>query len=241
MNRRGGRSMATLSKTDTSKNSSTGMTNNKARFKIEGETSPLYVQFNPESYSVQESVEYHRVAGAKVDKTVQQFVSSVKSVTSLSFYFDTDSVLAASASKSVAAQDVSALTEKFSGLMRVDGDLHRPPLVTFVWGSISVTGVITQMNTSFTMFTSQGMPVRAKVDCKLSSTGSGSALKRSPLQSPDRTKSRVMTADSSLWALAAREYGDINRWRVIARANSIMDPLDVEPGTQIQVPALTDL
>ncbi len=233
--------MGILSELNSVKNAITGMMNNKAKFKIEGDIFPLYVQFNPESYSVSETVEYNQITGQGAAKDVTQYVSSVKSVSSLSFHFDTDSVLATSVSKAKIATDVSSLTAKFSNLLKVDGDLHRPPIVTFVWGSISIIGVVVQVNTSFTMFDRKGVPVRAKVDCKILSVGSESAIKRSPFQSPDRTKSRVMSEDSNLWELANREYGDINQWRLIARANQILDPIDIEAGAVLKVPALPDL
>lgn len=231
--------MGILSESNQAKN--TGTVSNKAKFKIEGDASPLYVQFNPESYSVRETVAYHQITGQGTAKGVTQYVSSVQSVSSLSFHFDTDSVLGESASKSKDATDVSSLTVRFSNLLKVDGDLHRPPLVTFVWGSISITGVVIQVDTGFTMFDREGVPVRAKVDCRILSVGSDSAIKSSPPQSPDRTKSRVMSEDSNLWELANREYGDINQWRVIARANRILDPMNIETGTVLKVPALTDL
>lgn len=230
--------MGILSELSSVKNAITGMMNNKAKFKIEGDLVPLYVQFNPETYSVSESVRYHQIPGQGTDQQTIQYVSSVQSVSSFSFHFDTDSVLAASISKSKIATDVAALTAKFSNLLKVDGDLHRPPVVTFVWGSINITGVVVQVDTSFTMFDKKGVPVRAKVDCKILSAGEESAIRRSPLQSPDRTKSRVMSADSNLWELANREYGDIGQWRVIAKANGILDPFAVEPGTVLKVPAL---
>lgn len=232
--------MGILSELSSVTNAVSGMLNNKAKFKIEGELFPLYVQFNPESYSVSERVEYKQIPGQGDEKSVIQYVSAVQSVSSLSFNFDTDSVLAASVSKSKIATDVSALTTKFSNLLRIRGDLHRPPLVKFVWGSISIKGVVISVDTSFTMFDQKGVPVRAKVDCKLLSWGTESAVRRSPLQSPDRTKSRVMSEDSNLWELANREYGDMNRWRIIARANQILDPMDIETGTVVKVPALTD-
>ena len=232
--------MGILSELSSVKDAVNGTLNNKAKFKIEWDSFPLYVQFNPESYSVAERVEYNRISGQGSAKDVTQYVSSVKSVSSLSFHFDTDSVLATSVAASKVATDVSALTVKFSNLLRVDGDLHRPPLVTFVWGSISITGVVVSVATSFTMFDRKGVPVRAKVDCQILSAGEESTIRRSPLQSPDRTKSRVLSEDSSLWELAGREYGDMNQWRVIARANQILNPMEIPTGTVLKVPALPD-
>lgn len=256
--------MGILSELNMVKNALGGHFNNKAKFTIENYPLPIYVQFNPESYSVQESVQYHEVRGNVPFRKVVQFVGAVQSVTSLSFRFDTNSVITSSgvggamsdmgkavmsAADSVmsfaeslsgpSTLDVSALTAQFAKLMQIDGNLHRPPAVTFTWGSIMVTGVVESMNTTFTMFDPKGVPVQAQVDCRIKSTGDSSAAKKNPLFSPDRTKSRVMSEDNNLWALAAGEYGDMNRWRLIARANNIMNPLDVEPGAVIKVPALT--
>jgi hypothetical protein len=214
--------------------------NNKARFLVEGASSPLYVQFNPEAYSVSETVNYRQVSAQGTEKDVTQYVGSVKSVANLSFYFDTDSVLSTNPMEVKKATDVSALTTHFSNLLRVNGELHRPPIVAFAWGSISISGFITQVDTRFTMFDSRGVPVRAKVDCTLVSVGDSSAIKRSPLMSPDRTKSRVMSEDTNIWAIAELEYGDINKWRLIAKANDIMDPMDIPAGTILRVPAITD-
>ncbi len=262
--------MGILSELNVVKNALGGYFNNKAKFTIEDSLLPIYVQFNPESYSVQESVQYNEVRGNVPFRKVVQFVGAVQSITSLSFRFDTNSVITSSgsggsmlgataavgntvmsAANSVMSfvgsltgdsdLDVSALTAQFSKLMQIDGNKHRPPYVTFTWGSISVTGVVESMNTTFTMFNGRGVPIQAQVDCQIKSTGDSTAAQRTPLFSPDRTKSRVMSEDINLWGLAASEYGDINRWRVIAKANHIMDPLDVEPGTLIKVPALTDL
>lgn len=233
---------------------------NKAKFVIEKEPVPLFVQFNPESYSVSETVEYHRVSAQGTNDEVTQYVGSVKSIASVSFYFDTDtiqgmqqslkSLLSVQGIMSIASKllmgsktptDVSALTERFSNLLKVDGDLHRPPIVVFSWGSINIIGVVNSMRTTFTMFDKNGIPVRAKVDCQIMSTGDRSAIRRSPLSSPDRTKGQILSEDTNLWEIANREYGDIDQWRLIARANGIMNPLEIMPGTVLKIPALTDL
>ena len=52
------------------------------------------------------------------------------------------------------------------------------------------------------------------------------------------TKSRVVVEGMSLWSLAYEEYDDCEKWRIIARANHIMNPLDIRPGQVIRIPAL---
>ena len=42
----------------------------------------------------------------------------------------------------------------------------------------------------------------------------------------------------SLWSLADFHYNDREKWRIIARANNILNPLDLEIGQVIVIPAL---
>ena len=95
---RGGTSLGILSELNMVKTALGGHFNNKAKFTIEGCMLPIYVQFNPESYSVRESVQYNEIRGNVPFRRVVQFVGSVQSITSLSFRFDTNSVITSSGS-----------------------------------------------------------------------------------------------------------------------------------------------
>jgi nucleoid-associated protein YgaU len=58
------------------------------------------------------------------------------------------------------------------------------------------------------------------------------------LHSPDKTKRRIFTTDP-LWIIAAREYGDPEKWKEIAKANNIVDPLSIEAGRELVIPKLS--
>ena len=62
--------------------------------------------------------------------------------------------------------------------------------------------------------------------------------RKRPFESPDRTKYRTVHQGEHLWNFAAQEYGDAELWRVIAKENGLMDPLDLKPGQVIKLPAL---
>ena len=62
----------------------------------------------------------------------------------------------------------------------------------------------------------------------------------SPLMSPDRTKAKTLTEDSSIFSIAEREYGDAREWRRIADANDIMNPLDIPVGKVLKVPSINE-
>ena len=134
---------------------------------------------------------------------------------------------------------MSKLTRRVAELVAIDGSLHRPPMVTFAWGSLSFQGVVTDIKQTYTMFMPSGMPVRARVELTLKSVTDLAASKRKrPFESPDRTKDRTVHQGEHLWNFAVQEYGDAELWRVIAKENGLMNPLDLEPGQVIKLPAL---
>ena len=135
--------------------------------------------------------------------------------------------------------DVSRLTRRVANLVAIDGSLHRPPMVTFSWGALTFQGVVTDVKQTYTLFMPDGMPVRARVELTLKSvTDLARAKRKRPFESPDRTKYRTVHQGEHLWNFAAQEYGDAELWRVIARANGLMNPLDLRPGQVIKLPAL---
>ena len=84
------------------------------------------------------------------------------------------------------------------------------------------------------MFNKGGNPIRGTVSLSFKQYHQPEA----PLQSPDRTKMRTIIEGDSLWLLSAREYGTPDKWKEIAKANNIENPLDIKPGTQIIIPPL---
>ena len=83
------------------------------------------------------------------------------------------------------------------------------------------------------------MPVRAKVSLTFKSLISPRDRRRaSPFESPDRTKYRTIRQGIGLWDIAGMEYGDPDMWKMIARENGILNPLDVRPGQVVKLPAL---
>lgn len=135
--------------------------------------------------------------------------------------------------------DVTKYTKRIRNLTLIDGTLHRVPKVTFSWGSIQFTGIITDVKESYTMFLADGMPVRAKVEVSFKSVYDISTGKRmSPLESPDRTKIKTVMQGDSLWSIAAQEYEDPEKWKLIAQENGILNPLKLSPGQTLKLPPL---
>lgn len=133
-------------------------------------------------------------------------------------------------------------------LMRVDTSLSetdrgrneaRPPWVRFHWGGFtSFKAVIERLNLRYTYFAWNGTALRAKVDITLKQfedeqVESGQNP-TSGTPNPDRMH-RVLPGET-IDRITAKHLGDPTRWRLVAEANSLTDPLALRPGQVIVIP-----
>ncbi|GAA1358451.1 CIS tube protein [Streptomyces beijiangensis] len=118
-----------------------------------------------------------------------------------------------------------------------------PPWVKFSWGSFSTVefvAYVTSVQVTYTLFSPNGTPLRAS--CSLALTEIATKTKGQNPTSGALSARRVhrTVAGDTLASLAWREYGDATRWRVIAEANAIDDPMRLRPGTELLLPSSTE-
>ena len=187
------------------------------------------VCFNPADYSLDKSNQYQDTSIPGLASPVTQFVSGNAQTLTLELFFDTYEK----------QKDVRGYTKKIDGLMKIDPDLHAPPICKFVWGGFEFKAVVDKVTKKFTMFLSDGIPVRATLNITFKEYKTvEEQLKEIKRQSSDRTKSLTVCEGDSLWSIAALEYGDQGEWRHIAIANKIINPRILLPGTELVIPPL---
>ncbi len=215
-----------------------GNTVTKAKLLIEGENDPVQVEFNPAEYSLTNGIQYSEKNVPGLDGPIGQYICGNSTTLNVTFFFNTYNPPTLD-NPQESGTDVTKYTKKIVKLTQINGKLHRVPKVTFSWGSIKFIGIITDVKESYTMFLTSGMPVRAKLDVTFKSVYNVADEKRiSPFESPDRTKARVFTRGEALWSIAAQEYGDPKYWRVIAKENKILNPLEIAEGRVLKLPPL---
>ena len=197
----------------------------------------ISVQFNPAEYSLIEGADYTHISRQNSDSPVINFAGGRQPRLKLSLYYNSYEAKTTIINLSE-EKDISEEVEKLAKLRQIDGGAHRPPLVAFVWGSLKFMGFVNSITSTYTMFAKNGKPLRAKVDVEFLAAPNEDGSRRSPFESPDRTKIRILSEDESLWSIARKEYGDEGKWRHIAEANRIMDPLEIPAGTILKVPAI---
>jgi hypothetical protein len=208
----------------------------KARIQaLEGDLKdePVEVLFNPTEYSFEISNNFQASVPPGLNNPILQFVGGNSDTLSMELFFDTWT--------DGGRGDVTLLTGKLAALLRIDGKTHAPPRVEFRWGVIVFKAVIEKLSQRFTMFLSDGTPVRATLSVTFKQYKPLAEQLTDPRRnSADKTKRRIVTADDSIWLLAHREYGDVRDWRAIAIRNGIDDPRVIRPGTALVVPPLDE-
>jgi nucleoid-associated protein YgaU len=92
---------------------------------------------------------------------------------------------------------------------------------------------------TFLLFLADGTPVRAKLNVSFKEYIEVSVLVRAnPTQSADHRKSRTVQLGDTISNIAFEEYGDPQKWRPIAEANDLDNPLKLIPGHMLFIPAL---
>lgn len=191
--------------------------------------STVEVLFNPSSYSIDDGNEFSWKKITGLSYPVAQFISGQKRTLTMDLFFDSYAE----------KRDVRTYTHKITSLLKVEKDLHVPPLCTFVWGKMKFKGVVETVKQEFTMFLSSGTPVRAKLAITFAATEKVTEqIEEIPRQSADRTKQVVLTQGEQLWQLADREYEDPTNWRPIAEANGIDNPRKLKAGQKLIIPRL---
>jgi len=190
----------------------------------------IEVLFNPEQYSISKGNQFASIAIPGRDNPIIQFIKGEAETLSAELFFDTHTM----------GNDADARTQyvnKISNLLKIDGEIHAPPICIFKWGSLHFKGIIEKIDKNFTMFDKDGIPLRGTIGISFKQYHQPSET-GDPSSSPDRTKRRITVEGDSLWLISAREYGNPDQWKLIASENKIEDPLSIKPGTEIIIPPL---
>lgn len=204
----------------------------------------ISAQFNPETYSVSKSVNWgppdnSSGQGANTERQVNaptiEFKGGASRQLSLELFFDV--------TEAENGEDVRQATNKIVALTRIERDQDHPRVCEVSWGEAPVgsdfpfVGVITSLSQNFTLFKSNGKPLRAKLQLTFLEFLAPLADKR---QTDPELTTRIIKRGDSLSSIAAQVYKNPKRWRIIAEANQLDDPRNLEMyiGRTLTIPKL---
>src|SRR5436305_1822668 len=142
-------------------------------------------RFNPTEYQLQKANNFAEIAIPGLESPPIQFVRGSNEKLTVELLADTSDTL----------EDVRVkYVNKLRGLLNIRGESHAPPIVNFVWTKNEFRGVIESLNVTYTLFTPEGTPLRAKLSLTLKEYRPVEIqLKEPPRTSPDVEKTWVVT------------------------------------------------
>ena len=192
-------------------------------------TTKVHCMFNPYEYTIQKSNKFDPVMGAGGKAPTMKFTGSEVQTLGINLIFDTYET----------GENLLETMDRLWSFMEPKGDTTPdPPEVAFKWGSLYFVAVITKMSQHFTLFDKDGIPVRAKVHIDFQQSRDPRDYPRQNPTSGGGPFQRIRTviAGDRLDLIANEEYGDSQKWRLIADYNNIDNPLALRSGQQLIIP-----
>lgn len=207
-----------------------------------GRIDEVEFQFNPNQLELSRSASWYAQRAVGFDRGAQQEFSGADPASlSVEVFLD--------ASATPTSPQVRKKVEQLLSCCEVDPqslptNRPSPPWVRFSWGGFSTvqfTAYVESVSAAYSLFSPTGEPLRAT--CRLSLKEIPTPAKGQNPTSGALTAQRVhrVVAGDSLPSLAWREYGNATRWRAIAEANGIDDPMRLRPGSELLLPSADDV
>lgn len=213
----------------------TGFADPKFASKASTSPNPIKVMINPAQYSQAMGVEYTCQQGAGGTGKAVAFNRDKGEALEVELVFDGTGTVPGAPTKTVPVM----LAELRRLIYDVNGDIHSPNYVQLSWGTLLFKGRLKTLSIDYTLFDTDGTPLRAKVKAGFvgfHDNSDGRAAQK--LSSPDLTHRVEVKAGDTLPLLCHRIYGDSRHYLAVARHNRLDDFRKLTPPLTLFFPPL---
>ena len=208
---------------------------------------------NPQEFSENYNVEYNAAQAFGVTGADLKFQRVEPQELKLNFLFDATGVVKEQkslfgnfATPFFGSSGVSSVATQIKKFKRAAadyiGDIHSVPYVKIIWGDFIFKGRLQNLEITYTLFKSDGTPLRAKAATTFKRSVTDSTRERQENKSsPDLTHIRTVGAGDTLPAMAKSIYGDdkyLAHCITLARQNGLKHFRDIKIGQKISFPPL---
>jgi len=202
----------------------------KAKLKFGNDT--VECGFNPQDYTISKTNLWTYKPNQGEDTPKPEFGGGMPMTYKLSLLLDA----------SLLGPDKSIKDDANKLMAAMYGNHSAPQFIEFSWGSVTLPKAApVSITIRYALFRPNGEPVRAFVDLELAQ-----AEDTSPPGKAQNPTTRAITGlrahtvrdGDSLPSIAYNAYGDATRWRAIAEANGIDNPLRLRRGSELTIPRL---
>lgn len=194
---------------------------------------PFIAQFNPESFTINNTIELGPEEPAHGDDGEEAKFKSIQPRT-FGFDFLLDGTGAGGLKIEVLAQ-----IELFKRTTGFSGKIHRPKFLLLNWGSFIATCVLESFAINYKLFRPNGTPLRAVL------TASFREHKPAPLRellknlsSPDLTHRHDIAAGEHLALITYQIYKDPRYYLQVGEINGLNNLRNLTPGQSLRLPPL---
>jgi len=207
-------------------------------------------QVNPSSIKVSHQISYSGDKGEPAPAGGQaqekkSFKKAEAQKVSFELLLDATGVIPGSGT---GGDSISKQVEKFKQTCYYyKGEVHEPPHVSIHWNGYSLFSYdniaflarIESFDVTYTLFTPEGDPIRAKISASFAGTMENDTdAKVRGDESPDLTHIVTVKQGDSLPLLCRDIYGDRQMYHEIARVNQLLSFRHLEPGTELIFPPI---
>jgi nucleoid-associated protein YgaU len=201
----------------------------KAKVLVEATGVQFDVMFNPEEYTINHDNNFASQNVPGLSAPITQFVHGNMRTLEMELFFDTYE----------SNSDVRDKTKNITDLLRINGDIHAPPVIRISWASLQFRCLLARAGQKYILFFPDGRPARARITCTFNEYVEPSReAKEVNRQTASYTKVHVVVAGETLSGIAGRLYEDPAMWRPIAIANEIENPRELTAGQSLKIPPL---
>ena len=203
------------------------------------------VTVNPESYTINYSIEHSEEQGQGTIAPAKHFNKIPAQTVHFDFVFDSSGVLVEPSllqggliNPFSQTENIVDQLEQFRNfLFTYQSETHQPNFVAINWGTLLFKGKLTNLDIEYKLFKPDGTPIRAiaKADFEGFIEENLRVALANPL-SPDITHQRLFGKDDRLDLLVNKMYQDDRYYIDVARRNGLNSFRNIQTGTKLLFP-----
>ncbi|MEI6897393.1 MAG: peptidoglycan-binding protein [Psychromonas sp.] len=201
---------------------------------------------NPNSIKLTQGINYNdcESGGTGLVASTSEFSGYATETLAFDFMLDGTGVVKGTESNSEGQESKRAIvSDALSKLQSVvynyNGDEHEPNIVNISWGTLLFEGRLTSLSVDYTLFSSDGSPLRAKLSLAFKGYKTKKKiLTQAKQQSPDLTHLIKVKAGDSLPLLCQKIYHDGSYCIEVAKYNNLLSFRHLLPGQSLYFPPL---
>jgi len=194
-------------------------------------SAPFEVMFNPNGYTRKYELEYHKAQGAGSSASPQIYGKIKPQDYSFDFLFDGTGT----------ATDQIDVNDRIDAFLKLtgkhEGDIHRPKYLKISWGPLMLKCVLKTAEITYSLFESDGRPLRARVKATFSENVEETLrVAKERENSPDLTHIRTVNEEDNLPLMTYQIYEDPGYYMQVAQINKLKTFRPISVGSSLRFP-----